>query len=274
MFDKSIKSTIRWMPPRVALACAQYLVSRPPRASVTPAEAVAMEGATRLSELKWSNDAVWSWGEGPTVLLVHGWGGRASQMAPMAQHLAQHGMRAVAFDIAGHGESGDPLARWAFFIRDIGTMSKRLGRVLGHVGHSAGATSMMAARNLHGLGPSKYACICAPSHPHPPIRGLAQRLNPRPAVLDLYRASLASQFQSTWSELEAGAAFKGAGSDLLLCYDHKDRFVDHSDGDKIQNWCPGSRLLKTSNHGHTRILAAPDVIQSVTEFLARSPVAQ
>lgn len=226
-----------------------------------------MEGATRLTALKWSNAAVWSWGEGPTVLLVHGWGGRASQMAPMARHLAQHGMRAVAFDIAGHGESLDPLARWEFFIRDIGTMSQRLGDVLGHVGHSAGATSMMAARNLHGFAPSKYVCICAPSHPHPPIRGLTHRLNPRPAVLDLYRNSLARQFQSTWSELEAGAVFRGAGPDLLLCYDHKDRFVDHSDGDKIQAWCPGSRLLKTSNHGHTRILAAPDVIQSVTDFL-------
>ncbi len=48
MLEKAIKSTIRWMPPRVALACAQYLVSRPPRASVSPVEAAAMEGARRF----------------------------------------------------------------------------------------------------------------------------------------------------------------------------------------------------------------------------------
>ncbi|MBR0894959.1 alpha/beta fold hydrolase [Bradyrhizobium tropiciagri] len=274
MLDRLIKSTIRWMPTGAALACAKHLASRPPRPPISEAEGAAMAKATRLAGLKWNGDAVWSWGTGPTVLLVHGWGGRAAQMAPMALTIAQHGMRAVAFDIAGHGSSPEPLAKWEFFIRDIGVMSHRLGNVHGHVGHSAGGLSMMAARHLYALAPSKFVCICAPSHPHPPVRGLAQRLNPRASVLERYKTFLANQFQSSWSDLEAGAAYRGAGADLLLCYDHKDRFVDHSDGDRIQSFCPGSQLLKTKAHGHTRILAAPDVIQSVTDFLAPSPAKQ
>jgi len=274
MLDRLIKSTIRWMPTGVALACAQHLASRPPRSSISDTERAAMEKATRLPGLKWNGDAVWSWGVGPTVLLVHGWGGRAAQMAPMALEIARQGMRAVAFDVSGHGDAPEPLAKWEFFIRDIGLMSRKLGNVHGHVGHSAGGLCMMAARNLYALPPSKFVCICAPSHPYPPVRGLAQRLNPRASVLERYKTFLANQFQSSWSDLEAGAAYRSAGSDLLLCYDHKDRFVAHSDGDRIQGFCPGSQLLKTKAHGHTRILAAPDVIQSVTDFPAPVPAKQ
>ncbi len=33
----------------------------------------------------------WTWGKGPTVLLVHGWSGRALDMAPLAERLADAG---------------------------------------------------------------------------------------------------------------------------------------------------------------------------------------
>jgi pimeloyl-ACP methyl ester carboxylesterase len=49
--------------------------------------------------------AVYSWGEGPTVLLVHGWSGRASQLARYAAPLVARGYRAVAVDGPGHGRS-------------------------------------------------------------------------------------------------------------------------------------------------------------------------
>jgi len=267
MLQQLLKSTIRWMPTEAAFGCARYLASRPPRPPVAAAEQAAMAQATRLFELDWSGDAAWSWGRGPQVLLVHGWGGRASQMAPLGLALAQRGLRAVTFDIAGHGESADPVARWEYFIRDIGRMSRALGAVAGYVGHSAGGLSMMAARASQRLGPAKYVCLCAPSHPYPPVRGLAQRLDPRPAVLQRYRDFLGSQFGTTWPALEAGAAYAGAGADLLLCYDAKDRFVDPTDGDRIHALCPGSHLRKSNAYGHTRILGAPDVIAAVADFL-------
>ncbi len=268
MLETALKSTIRSMPTGMAFAVARYAASRPKRPPMSETEAAAMELAVPILECSWSNNAAWSWGNGPCVLLVHGWGGRASQMAHIGVSLASRGMRAIAFDVAGHGESGENVARWRFFIRDICRMSRTFGPVAGYIGHSAGGLSMMAARRSGALTPSKFVCICAPSHPHPPIRGLAQRLNPREAVLDCYRKFLGEEFQITWSALETGEAFADAGPDLLLCYDHKDRFVDHSDGDKIHARCPGSKLLKSSAHGHTRILAAPDVISAAVDFVA------
>ena len=46
-------------------------------------------------------------GQGPTVLLLHAGGERRRVWAPIAQRLAAAGFRAVAYDLRGHGESGD-----------------------------------------------------------------------------------------------------------------------------------------------------------------------
>ena len=66
-----------------------------------------LESAERQDlELEGKRLVAWSWGEGPTVLLVHGWEGRGSQMAAFAAPLAEAGFRAVAFDAPGAASSG------------------------------------------------------------------------------------------------------------------------------------------------------------------------
>ncbi len=270
MVHSLIKLWIRMLPEELGFRYVRRLSSRPARPLMTPIETEAVANATRLVDIGWNGNAAWSWGSGPTVLLVHGWGGRASQMAPLAHFLSQHGVRAVTFDVAGHGESLESEARWEFFIRDIGRMSRILGEVYAYVGHSAGGLSMMAARRIHDFNAAKFVCICAPSHPYPPIRGIAQRLDPGPAILDRYKEFLGEQFRSTWSGLEAGKAYASAGDNLLLCYDQKDRFVQHSDGDKIHALCPGSTLLKSRDHSHTRILTATEIMASIERFICHN----
>lgn len=54
--------------------------------------------------------AVWSWGRGPVLLLLHGPGGGAGDLTPLFDPLVAAGYRAVAPDLPGHGDSdGDPL---------------------------------------------------------------------------------------------------------------------------------------------------------------------
>jgi pimeloyl-ACP methyl ester carboxylesterase len=42
--------------------------------------------------------AVWSWGSGPAVLMVHGWEGRGSQFHSFMPPLSASGFRVVAMD--------------------------------------------------------------------------------------------------------------------------------------------------------------------------------
>src|SRR3954447_18984047 len=47
-----------------------------------------------------------SWGDGPAVYLVHGWGGHRAQLASVVEPLVAAGLRVVAYDAPAQGESG------------------------------------------------------------------------------------------------------------------------------------------------------------------------
>jgi pimeloyl-ACP methyl ester carboxylesterase len=46
-----------------------------------------------------------SWGDGPPVLLVHGWGGRRPHLGVFVKPLVESGHRVIAFDLPSHNES-------------------------------------------------------------------------------------------------------------------------------------------------------------------------
>jgi pimeloyl-ACP methyl ester carboxylesterase len=153
--------------------------------------------------------------------------------------LAQSGFRSVALDVTGHGDSPEKRTRWAYFLRDIEAITQSLGEeVYAYVAHSAGALSTMAARHLKGIRAKHYVCICAPSHPFPPITAVKKKLNPGERVIEGYKRYIANQFENSWEKLEDGASFKDVDANMLLFYDKRDRFVPHTEGDRIKSLCP------------------------------------
>jgi pimeloyl-ACP methyl ester carboxylesterase len=263
------RTAIRLLPEAMGLYVAREIMNRQPRSAVSPDEHAAMQRARPLRYGARGRNVAWSWGEGPLVILVHGWGGRASQLSQLALHIAAQGFHAVAIDVTGHGESAGKRTRWGYFMRDIAALAQSLGEeVHAYVGHSSGGLSVMAARRLTGIHAARYVCVCSPSHPFKSVEFLRRRLEPSESTVARYRAYLARQFDTTWDELEAGWAFAGAGADTLLCYDETDRYIPHTEGDKILGLCHGARLVKTSGNGHNRILLTPGLAQSVGGFLA------
>jgi len=274
MLIKIAKYAIRVMPESAASAIVRALAAMTRRPPVSSFELEAMAQAGRMRYGENNKNVAWVWGDGPLVVFVHGWSGRAAQMAPLALHVANLGFRSVAIDVTGHGDSPKRHTRWDYFLRDIAASAQSLDEeIYAYVGHSAGALSMMAARALKGIHALRYVCICAPSFPFPPINVIQKKLNPKEAVLEGYKAYIAGQFETTWERLRAGCSYANAGSDTLLFYDKTDRFVHHSEGDKIQALCPGARVVKTSAYSHQRILAAPELAQAVGEFLKKESVA-
>src|SRR5215475_4516748 len=49
--------------------------------------------------------AVWDWGEGRTVLLVHGWNGNGAQLSGFVAPLLRAGYYVAAPDMPAHGDS-------------------------------------------------------------------------------------------------------------------------------------------------------------------------
>jgi pimeloyl-ACP methyl ester carboxylesterase len=262
---------IKVLPVPLAARVLRWLTSRSQRPAISADQRAALDRATRLRWGREDRGAAWSWGAGPLVLLVHGWNGRAAQMAPLAARLAERGFRCVALDVSGHGESDGQRVDWDGFIEDIPTLAAALNQpVHACVGHSAGGLAMMAARGVHGFRAGRCVCVCSPSQPFSMLRWIRQRLDPPARLLAEHQARIERAFGATRVQLEAGHAFAGAGADLLLVHDRDDAIVDLAESARILHGCPGSRLITTTGLGHVDILDSAELLQGVGEFLQAS----
>ena len=172
----------------------------------------------------------WSIGEGPIVLLVHGYSGRGVQMAALAHRIAAEGFTAVFFDAGGHGGSRAEKVGFSTFIHDTAAIVAHLDApVFAMVGHSAGGLAMMRARAVFGVEADRYAVISAPFYPYVPLEGMQQRGAPDDA-LTFVKAVLSDQFRTSWSALVGGVAYAPeTDKPLLAIYDRADERVRHAD---------------------------------------------
>lgn len=211
----------------------------------------------------------WMIGQGPLVLLVHGWGGRGVQMGVMARALAAAGFRCIFFDAGGHGGSRSEPVGFHTFINDVGALSEHVGQtVFAYIGHSAGALGMMASRSMRGVRAERYICIAAPRYPYVPLESIKRNYDVSDEVIELVKGSLASQFECDWLALQTGSAYRSdVAGKLMLAYDIDDERVHHMDADRIAAGWPGAHVLKTQGFGHNKILQAPELLAEALSFL-------
>ena len=88
----------------------------------------------------------YSWGRGPeTVLVVHGWRGRASQFAPIVRELRAEGYRVIGFDAPANGDSAGRRTDIRDYLAAIEAMQQRHGMFRVVIGHSFGALAALTA---------------------------------------------------------------------------------------------------------------------------------
>jgi pimeloyl-ACP methyl ester carboxylesterase len=100
--------------------------------------------------------AVTTWGDaGPSVLLMHGWGGSRAQMAGFVDSLLEAGYRVVAFDQPAHGESDGKTTNLLEIAPTMGLISKQAGPFDAVIAHSFGTLITSYALVNHNIPPVK-----------------------------------------------------------------------------------------------------------------------
>ncbi len=84
-------------------------------------------------------------GTGPTVLLLHAGEERRGIWAPVSARMARCGLRTVAYDQRGHGDSSGRATRLAAFASDVIAMLRREPAPVVVVGASLGGLAAIAA---------------------------------------------------------------------------------------------------------------------------------
>ena len=272
MLTKLTKLIFNIIPENIAYSVTRFLASLPQKASLTRQDKEFLLHAKRIEFGSSNNSKIaWSWGEGPIVILVHGWGGCGAHMGGMATQIARKGFQAIAIDITAHGSSSGKRISFRMFSQDLAALVRSLDQsIYAYVGHSAGGLCMMAARELEGLHAKKYVCISAPKTAYPPIKLIIKKLGVSESVIHRYKVFLANQFNCQWEDITQRAFASDSQAELLLIYDAADRFVNHTDGDQIKLFWPTATLVKTQGNKHAKQISSPEIQEKVVGFLVES----
>jgi len=210
--------------------------------------------------------AVWRWGNGPTVLLVHGWGGHAARLSHFVEPLVQAGFSVLSFDLPAHGDSDGFCAQIPEFAEAIGALDRIYGPFYGVVAHSLGAMSCVLA--LRRGMPLPRAVFLAPAaDPERYSRRFARFFGIPPGVQESMETRFQARYRLRWQDLRAASWVASCATRLLVFHDRRDVCVPISDGAAIVKAWRGARLVPTGGLGHHGILRDPSVIRRSVAFL-------
>ena len=212
----------------------------------------------------------WTWGKGPAVLLVHGWGGHAGRLTPFVDSLLSAGFSVVAFDAPGHGIARGRVSSLPEFVAAIRAVEAKHGPFRAVIGHSLGAAAAALAVR-EGLGAQRLILLAPPSDLEKYTGRFARIMRIPPSVRDSMKKRLEKRFQIRWAELKVAGRPASGDVSLLIFHDRRDVRVPMRDGVEIVDTWPNARLVRTRGLGHHRILQDARVISRAVSFLAGRP---
>jgi pimeloyl-ACP methyl ester carboxylesterase len=211
--------------------------------------------------------AVYSWGQGPVVLFVHGWSGRGSQAAALVGPLTGAGYRVVSVDAPGHGNT--PGDRTTLFecAAVLQAVAAEQGPVFAAVSHSFGGM-VLAYAMRHGMAVERVVMISPPADLEFLLDSFGQLLAMPAAVRAVLRHKLVQRFNESLMERVSTVQNVGAISvPALVLHDEDDDSVPWQQGQRVAAAWAGARFLKTQGLGHSRILRDPETLKTVVDFI-------
>jgi pimeloyl-ACP methyl ester carboxylesterase len=253
--------------PETAAARAERLFLTPPRPRRPAWEVRLLAGAeARPMRVGERRIETWTWGTGPSVLLVHGWGGRGTQLGAFIAPLVAHGFSVVTFDAPGHGAADEGIVTIPEMIEAVHTVAASRGRLAGLVAHSVGA--LTAAHALHdGVGVDAAVFVGPPTDLYGAAARFTETLGFSRAVRERMRARIAARVGRPWSAFDVTALTSTRPAPLLVVHDRGDAEVPWQQGMAITRAWRGAEMLMTDGLGHRRILRDSDVVAAAVAFV-------
>jgi pimeloyl-ACP methyl ester carboxylesterase len=267
---RAVFRTVGTVAPELAARWAETLFCTPPRHEPRSGDEAFLDTGRRSTVRCDGQDlAAWEWGEGPTVVLVHGWGSRAGRFSVMGRGLLEAGRRVVAYDAPAHGRSTGRLASLIEFARALRAVANNVGPVHGVVGHSlGGAAAVLAMRD--GLAVERAILLAAPADVTRFSTSFADHLRIPPKARAAMRRNLEVRLDARWDELHIPTIVRRFRTPALLIHDRGDPDVPFRHAEEVTAAWPGARLLATDGLGHRALLRDPTVVRSAVAFLTKA----
>jgi pimeloyl-ACP methyl ester carboxylesterase len=213
--------------------------------------------------------ASYAWGQGPPVLLVHGWNGQGLQLGGFIDPLLKHGFRVISFDAPGHGCSTGKHTNIYDFVGVIKELDRSFGPYAGIIAHSFGVPCTTLAVKL-GVRTKALVLLSGPINLATLFKLFTDYLDVPVKIRDLLRSKISHQYGADiWQIASVEHTAVGLNLPTLIVHDKNDRGLAWRQAEKLAGLMPQAELKLTEGLGHHRILIASEVTQAASEFIFR-----
>ncbi|GAB4496098.1 MAG: hypothetical protein OHK003_00010 [Anaerolineales bacterium] len=214
--------------------------------------------------------AVTAWGEsGPSVLLMHGWGGARAQMTGFVEPLLAAGYRVVAYDQPAHGESDGKMTNLLEISPTMDLIMQREGKFDVIIAHSFGTiitSYSLVKRNFPA--PSKLVYLGSFNRLLDSLPRFQVLANLPDEIIDGLQKMLFENFGRDVLEEIANENFvKQIQIPALMFHDCSDNVTPVEDSRAIAAAWSKAQYIETNGLGHRGALQSQEIHEKIMEFL-------
>ncbi len=215
------------------------------------------------------NLAVTTWGSGPAVLLMHGWGGSRAQMTGFVDPLLAAGYRVVAFDQPAHGESDGMVTNLLEIAPSMDLIKMHVGSFHGIIAHSFG-TLITSYALVHRNFPPPARIVYFGSFNRlmdslPRFQVLARLPD---VVIDGLRAMIYENFgQDVLDSIANEILAPQINIPALMFHDVTDNVTPIEDSRAVAKVWKSAQLIETEGLGHRGALQSEAIHKQVVTFM-------
>ncbi|MDH5352940.1 MAG: alpha/beta hydrolase [Gammaproteobacteria bacterium] len=223
-------------------------------------------------QLKDKSIPVSLWGQGPLVVMMHGWSGSGAQFRRFIPGLVKAGFQVATFDAPSHGSNPGKQTHLLEFTDSLLAIQQQIGEVHTLMAHSLGGmAAVMATRR--GLVVKQVVMF----GPHLDVQIMYQSysdlLNLKPELTGRFREKIGQRMNEILGEHDIWAMLTPARllahSDYrgMLIYDLEDEEIPQSQFKAVAQHWTDCLIFETRGLGHNRILKDDSVIGAVLAFM-------
>lgn len=276
----SLRATLFWLrygfkivgclAPSLAEKMALRLFLTPPRHNIPEWQKSYIVNAKILTvKVRDKTIKLYQWGAGPTILLVHGWGGRGSQLSAFISPLVEAGYSVLALDGPAHGASSGKRSDMFEFASAIVAATEVIGTLHAIIAHSFGSACTLLAMRESKIKVPKLVLIGCPSSAIWITEEFADKLSISKKIVTGMRKQLERRYGNkwTWEDLSLLKMIKKITVPTLLVHDRNDHEVPYQQAIELEKANPICNLFTSEGFGHRRILRSAEVINRSLSFI-------
>lgn len=268
---KLMRTAFKYLTPLLPGTMSRYAYNlwlTPPRMNPPERELRYIESAKQSTiSVEGQNIKLWHWGEGPTVLFIHGWGGRGTQISCFVDDLVKAGFQVVGVDLPAHGQSDGKQTNALIMAKALKAVINQIDNLHSIITHSFGAVILGLDYDAN-LSTKNIVMICPPATMNTAFNQFSSMLQLPQTIIDYIIKTMKQNFGN--DILDRVSLSKNANQMIqptLVIHDVQDDVVPIADGKIIASILKQGSFYETNGLGHRKILYDQGIVTRTVQFI-------